>query len=276
MAQVLEQKLAAKDSHDSFHSSHSQLGPSHPPLPPPTSFPSTPDSSNLHAAALQAAGLPLFDIDAYLNDPRNQVVLSSPSAASSPPPKKKRLTSDGGGSSSSTAASTIPVQLGAPKTSHNTQALNQLCQSKGLVPEFKIDGDQDWGFGGSLTVGGQTIVGEKRWKNKKEAKEGLAEMGLPMVKEMDKVAREKENKAPGEPEKNWVGMLLGTYQTSSPTDCSNSYTPFMLCHKRKQLLPNTDPYPLNPQNGTTHPTSPPSRPTPNTLSVPPSPAPAPR
>lgn len=84
-------------------------------------------------------------------------------------------------------------------------ALNTLCQAKGLTAVFEIDGVVD--FGGVLKIGETTVKSEERWKSKKDAKEGLAEKSLDIVKAID--AKGKQSERSGEPSKNWVGMLLG-------------------------------------------------------------------
>ncbi|KAL8904963.1 MAG: hypothetical protein Q9171_006860, partial [Xanthocarpia ochracea] len=189
--------LAAKDSHESFHSTRSQQ----------ESLTTNPASSqvttDLHAAALQAAGLPVYDVETYLNDARNEELLKAKS-----PLQKKQGTNQANPSSSSSA----PEQIGAPKTTHNVPALHHMCQERGLVVEYEIDGDQMGGFGGTLTVGSETIMSDQRWRNKKEAKEGLAELAVPVVKEMGVTQKDKPTpltpKGNREPERNWVGMLL--------------------------------------------------------------------
>lgn len=103
-----------------------------------------------------------------------------------------------------------PVPLGTPKTSHYTVAFYQLCQERGFVPQFEIDGDEFDGFGGWLKVGNETIGSEERWRTKKSAKEGLAQKGLGIVKDMD--ARIKSSAAQAS-EKNWIGLLQGTLRT---------------------------------------------------------------
>ncbi|KAL8900504.1 MAG: hypothetical protein Q9192_001039 [Flavoplaca navasiana] len=217
----MERDLAAKDSHESFHSTRSQP---EAPLANPASFQVVTD---LHTAALQAAGLPVFDIETFLNDPRNQV---SPEVKS-PPPKKQRTNQ---ANSSSLSA---PEQIGSPKTTHNVPALHHICQERGLLAEYDIDGDQLAGFGGTVTVGGQTLMSDQRWRNKKEAKEGLAELALPVVRGMGPKHKDKalplspkENRPP---ERNWVGMLLGELVTFFLPD--KSPLPFTTC----SLLPST-------------------------------------
>ncbi|KAL8762759.1 MAG: hypothetical protein Q9184_001299 [Pyrenodesmia sp. 2 TL-2023] len=207
----LEQSLASKSSNESFHSSHSHQDP----------FPTLSDSANPgpHAAALKAAGLPIFDIDAYLNDPRNRE--ASP-PAKSPAHKKQKINEN-----SSSSASCTPVQLGAPRTSQYVAALHHLCQEKGLVATYEIDGDQTEGFTGMVTIGGQTIASEQHWRIKKEAKEGLAELGLPVVKEMEAVGRGKGDNGQ---DKNWVGLLLEYHNATDPlhTQPGPVYTEYSL------------------------------------------------
>ena len=84
-------------------------------------------------------------------------------------------------------------------------ALNTLCQAKGVTAIFEIDGVVD--FGGVLKIDGTTVTSEERWRSKKDAKEGLAEKGLDVVKTMD--GKGKQSQTSGEPGKNWVGKLLG-------------------------------------------------------------------
>ncbi|KAL8647892.1 MAG: hypothetical protein Q9210_005290 [Variospora velana] len=186
--------LKSKDSHESFHSSHSQLETSS----------LNHVSSDLHSASVKAVGLPIYDIDAYLNDPRNKEAAAS-TPAKSPLGKKEKTRDD-----SSSSASCTPVQLGVPRTSYQVAALNQLCQERGLRAEFEIEGDQNRWFGGMVTIGGQTVASEKRWRTKKEAKEGLAELALPLARETEAAWKGKGEKGEHVPQdKNWVGMLLG-------------------------------------------------------------------
>ena len=87
-------------------------------------------------------------------------------------------------------------------------ALNLLCQQKGLLPDFQVDGDApNANFGGVLKIGDVTITSDERWHSKKEAREALAEKGFETVKGME--GKRKEASAPGEKDKNWIGMLVG-------------------------------------------------------------------
>ncbi|KAI4146778.1 MAG: hypothetical protein LQ341_001993, partial [Variospora aurantia] len=193
--------LSSKDSHESFHSTHSQLE---------TSSLSH-VSSDLHSASVKAVVLPIYDIDAYLNDPRNQEAAAS-TPATSPLGKKEKTRDD-----TSSSASCTPVQLGAPRTSYQVAALHQLCQERGLRADFEIEGEQNRWFGGMVTIGGQTIASEKRWRTKKEAKEALAELALPLAREIEAAWKGKgENGEHVPQDKNWVGMLLEYHNATDP------------------------------------------------------------
>ena len=202
--------MASKASNESFHSTHSHQQPDSPRLTSVTNH----ESTDLHSEALKAAGIPIYNLDAYLSEARSHGVLNS-TPVKLPPPKKQKLGDD------SSSSSYTPLQLGTPKTTHNIAALHQLCQERGLRPEFEIDGDQAGGFGGMVTVNGQTIASEQRWKTKKEVKEGLAELAVSVVAEMEAVG--KGNGEKGKQEKNWVGLLLG----KSPTSNGNLKGPFL-------------------------------------------------
>lgn len=149
-------------------------------------------TSNIHAAASQDAGLPIYDADTFLNDTSNQALLSANSGAS-----KKRIGSDA-------TAATQPVQLASPRTSYAVSALHHLCQERGLKMDFEIEGDKH-GFGGWLKVGNEMIGRDERWRSKKDAKEGLAERGLEVVKAMPL-----RGKVTASSQENWIGMLQST------------------------------------------------------------------
>lgn len=98
---------------------------------------------------------------------------------------------------------------GEPKSGTDSKyvvELHQLCeQTEGLVPLFEIECDaQGATWGGKLIVGDRTISrGETRWQSKKAAREGLAEVGVSVVRGMMK---NEDGKT-----KNWTGMLQGMY-----------------------------------------------------------------
>lgn len=178
MNDLLSSLIRPSNSQESFHSTSSQ-----PPIPsPPTkNLP----NDNVHTAALQAVGLPVYDVETYLNDPKNKAIVSAK------------------GKEKASSSAPQPVQLSV-KTHNHMAALNQLCQERSLVPQFEIGGFQD-AFGGTLIVGNETITTENRWGSKKEVKEALAEKGLVAVKAMEGNAK---IVASGSSE-NWIGKLLG-------------------------------------------------------------------
>ena len=180
MSDILKSLIAPKTSQDSFHSTRSQ------------------PSSPLVEPTNQASTLPFYDIDAFLNETSNQALLSS-------------TTNQNQGSSSKAKRAACsssppqPVQLGV-RTSNHVAALNHLCQARGLVPEFEIDGDQS-GYGGVLRIGEQTVGSEKNWRSKKEAKEWLAEKGVEIVRRIE--GKRKVSTEGGGTSENWIGKLLG-------------------------------------------------------------------
>lgn len=137
--------------------------------------------SAIHAAA-HPGGIVVHDVEAYLSSSKGQSLMAS-------------------------TTSPQPVQLGGAKTNHHVTILYQLCQSRGLVPQFEIEAQPNGGFGGWLQVGNETIFSSEGWLNKKEAKEALAEKGLELVKGMGDKKNGKGVAAEGEP-KNWIGLLL--------------------------------------------------------------------
>ena len=198
MSDLLASLLVAKSnsSQESFQSSYSQ--------PPPCSGPAAtsstpginpPASSQTQASAFQDAGFSVHDIDSYLAESKNLALSTEASNEGSHSQQK----------STQMASNRLePISLGS-KTRHHVAALNTLCQAKGLTAVFEIDGVVD--FGGVLKIGETTVKSEERWKSKKDAKEGLAEKGLDIVKAID--AKGKQSEKLGEAGKNWVGMLLG-------------------------------------------------------------------
>ncbi|KAI4114472.1 MAG: hypothetical protein LQ345_004750 [Seirophora villosa] len=206
--------LVSKESNESFYSTHSHQE-------TPSLSHVSPD--DIHSAAFEK-GVPIYNVDAYLNDPRNQEHGTSPPAKS--PLHKEQKAGDGSASSKPCT----PVQLGAPRTSYHVTALYQLCQERGLRAEFELDGDHSRWFGGMVTVGAQTLASEQRWRTKKEAKEGLAELALPVAREMEAVWKQKAEQA--SQEKNWVGMLLEYHNATDPIHAFPGpiYTEYALGH----------------------------------------------
>ena len=152
-------------------------------------------SSQSQLPAQQAIGLPIYGVDAYLAAPENAALLHrAPDRRNAPTNQPNQEMNPA-----------QPISLGST-SSHHMTALNLLCQQKGLVPSFQIDGENS-DFGGLLKIGDVTIASDKRWRSKKETKEALAEMGLDAVKGM--AAKKKEPSTPGEKDKNWIGILNG-------------------------------------------------------------------
>ena len=159
-------------------------------------------SSSDHQAISQADSLVVHDVEAYLNDQKNQALMASSS--------KK----------SSTNTTTIygapqPVQLGGPKTSHHVSMLHHLCQVQNLVSHFEIEMQANGGFGGWLRIGTETVYSQEGFPSKKEAKEALAEKGVKLVKGMEGKEKGKATASSEEEHKNWIGLLLGASRITS-------------------------------------------------------------
>lgn len=191
MTMVAPVDLLRSSSNESFHSTNEKPNQSsgfH-----PTNAPTS------NALTLPNSGLSIRDVDDYFADPTTAALLDS-----APYPRRQ-------GAKSKPLASTIipePIPLGF-KTSHHVSALNTLSQSKGLGPPvFEIEGQDDVAdFGGLVKVGEMTIVSERRWRSKKEAKEGIAEEAMNTVNGME-AKRKEPSTRPGVKE-NWIGILQG-------------------------------------------------------------------
>lgn len=140
----------------------------------------------------------MYSVESFLNDPQNAALLVKST------PQTTNL-------SRTIPPQTLePVQLGS-KTSHQVSALYNLCQSKGITPEFEIDGEADVAdFGGVLRIEGFTITSDKRARSKKEMKEALAEQGVEVVKQIQAKSKGFAGRENAE-KKNWVGILHGEY-----------------------------------------------------------------
>lgn len=207
MTDLLESLVLPNSSQESFHSL-AEHSPHPSPCPPANGSvnhdPASPQSSaQSQFSALQAAGLEMHDVDTYLADPENAELLHRAPDRKNAPPKQPKPEID----------AAQPVSLGS-KSSHNMTALNLLCQQKGLLLDFQIEGDaSNADFGGLLKVGDVTIPGDKRWHSKKEAREALAEKGLEVAQGME--AKKKQLGTPGEKDKNWIGILAGKCSVST-------------------------------------------------------------
>lgn len=205
MADLLESLVSPNSSQQSFHSLAEHPSPSSPPNTSADHDSAAPQSSSQSQfSALHAAGLPIHDVDSYLAAPENAALLHRA------PDRKNASTKQ----SKPEIEPSQPVSLGS-KSSHHSTALNLLCQKKGLVPDFQIDGDaSNADFGGVLKIGDVTIASDERWHSKKSAREALAEKGFEAVKDME--AKRKEPGTPGEKDKNWIGMLIEYHQLINP------------------------------------------------------------
>lgn len=189
IASLLTLKNGSQESMHSFHSTQSTQD----------SAANGQLSSELQTAATQQEDSPFQSVDAFLNDPETQALVnSSVNSNKQKTSKSKQPVINAAGSSGGE-----PVQLGAPKTNHYVPLLYHESQQRGYVPEFEYEEDVN-GFGGSVTVNGQIFNSDLRWSNKKEAKEGLANMAISFVKAM-----EHRNGVASGPQENWVGKLLG-------------------------------------------------------------------
>ena len=198
MPDLLSRLAAANGFHESFHSSHSS------PDAAAAMDQAPVNSANTHIAALQSAGLPVYDVDAYLNDPKNQALLASTSKS------KKAVAAQ------SSSSGNEPVLLGGPRTSHHIKTLYDICNPKGLQPEFEFEGDEQ-GFSGWVSINGETIGTDERWPNKKAVKEALAERAIPLAKSMPVLAVKPAPAA--ESKVNWIGKLLGKTDTIAISIC---------------------------------------------------------
>ena len=190
MTDLLKSLVLPNSSQESFHSLAEHFSSSSPTPNTANHDSATSQSPSLsQPSALQAAGLPIYDVDAFLAAPENATLLHHA-------PDRKN-------------APTQPVSLGS-RSNHHVTTLNLLCQQKGLVPDFQIDGGaSNADFGGFLKIGDVVIARDGRWHSKKEAREALAERGLETVKSME--AEKKVPKTSGVKDKNWIGLLLGQF-----------------------------------------------------------------
>ena len=195
MTDLLEALVLPNSSQESFHSLVEHPSPMDNSAHDSASQP--PPQAKAGLSALEASGLPIHDIDAYLAAPQNAALLHRAPDRKNAPMTQPTPDLD----------PAQPVPLGS-KSSHYITALNLLCQQKGFVPNFQIDGDASAAdFGGLLKIGDLTFASDERWHSKKEAREALAVMALEHVKGME--GMKKEPGTPGENNKNWIGTLLG-------------------------------------------------------------------
>lgn len=227
MADLLSSLVLPNSSQESFHSTYSSHSPiqSSPRLSQATAtqqtdLTNTCDSSGsgksskseipTAASSSQAQSHhSLHDIDAYLNDHANKTSPENGSEKNfAPGPSTSTAKSSKASSNGSTLKNSESIQVGGPKSSHHVTLLFQMCQERGLVPEFDIKEDPPMSqqFRGTLTVGGATITLETSEASKKDARQSLAARGCELVRDMSS-PKSSGNSTTGT--ENWVGKLLG-------------------------------------------------------------------
>lgn len=140
----------------------------------------------------------------YLELPRIKALLAAANAHL----KGEGSKSKGNGS----VAAVQPEQLGEPTSSFHTAELNELGQKLGIVPKYDFEGDNQQGWGGTLSLGERTITKDgMRWQTKKAAKDGLAELGLEAMKGTTSVLDMVNTR-------NWAGLLHEFYNNFLSSD----------------------------------------------------------
>ena len=230
MADLLSSLVLPNSSQESFHSTYSSHSPtqsssqaSQATIGTSTKQKSFPDTHH-SLGSLESPGLEVptsassseaqshqsvYDVDAYLNDPANKKSLEKgPKKEFIPGPSKPMAKSSNPFSNGSKLKSPEPIQVGGPKSSHHVTLLFQMCQERGLVPEFEIAADPHVSqrFGGRLTVGEATVTLETNEVSKKDARQALAAKGCEIVRDMNSQKQQEESTTGTE---NWVGKLLG-------------------------------------------------------------------
>jgi hypothetical protein len=105
----------------------------------------------------------------------------------------------------------LPIPLGKPRGGEPLYIprLYQLAQSRGLAPHFTFDEDPPQSFSVRLLLGDVLVTHPGPFRNKKDAKEAVAEKGflaLSAAPELGVLARPCEPGVDGPPEP-WVGIL---------------------------------------------------------------------
>ncbi len=127
-----------------------------------------------------------YDINQYLNDPSNAAILNSTSSR--------------------------------PPIGYHVSLLHQICKTKGLAPEFEVEGLPGKAiFTGKLKVGDLIITLDDTCPSKKEARDRLVEKAIEPVNGIEipnsvhstsggsGLTEEREE----DKDQNWIGMLLG-------------------------------------------------------------------
>ena len=188
MADIMGTLILPKNaSQDSFHSTHSQS--SH--------FLPNPGPTTVNALILQ-------DVDAFLDDCQNEALAKSrasfeATAGSKPTPHVEPQQ---------------PVLIGQTRSSQHIQTLHYLCQQRGIIPEFDLNGGTSTDWGGWLRINEHNIGSDQRWPTKKAAREGLAEKAIEIVKDIQIMGAQVRTSS----QINWVGRLLGMLQPHGTVD----------------------------------------------------------
>ncbi|KAI9682178.1 MAG: hypothetical protein M1817_000232 [Caeruleum heppii] len=140
----------------------------------------------------------------------------------------------------STTASTAPlppsiepVALGAARDSTVVSRLYEDAKARGLTPVFSFSEPTPQRYAAELSLGGRALSSDGACGSKREAKEGLARLGLAYLATVPTIVRVAD-----EAEENWVGKLqendndefnsLEYYSTASSTSAGPIYTEFAL------------------------------------------------
>lgn len=170
---------------------------------------SVPDMS---IEALRALGVQT--LDEWINTPTQEP------SSSNPAPQNTTTTTKHTSPLSSTSATTpsvLAVPLGGPRTSEHVKQLYQLCQVRGLVPEFEYEKKGER-WGAVLKVAGRVVEAQGSFASKMEGKEVCAREGCGIVEALPvRGAGGGDGDGAGADglkrlqEENWVGMLLGVF-----------------------------------------------------------------
>ncbi len=137
---------------------------------------------------------------------------SSPSSSSPPPPSSSSMTSDFY-ADPNIQAIMESSQGKVVRTSQAVSRLYELCQPRGLQPEFLFEEPWPQNFKVRLIIAGRDISEGKLFPNKKAAKEAIARKGIEVLMNDPELASKGSlvmMSAGGPPTgENWVGKLMG-------------------------------------------------------------------
>ena len=131
-----------------------------------------------------------------------------------------RQTFSSSSAATSSNGSIVAVPIGGPRSTEHVKQFYELCQGRGLVPEFEFPkiGER---WAAVLKVAGHGVEAQGLFASKMEGKEVCAREGCEIVKSMavrgDMVGGKMDGGEGGSgglkklQEENWVGMLLGMF-----------------------------------------------------------------